>query len=95
MRSSSLEFAERQGKSWGDRKASANVGLRDVSGVSFDGCRSKSMTPDVGQEASLRIQELRIQHFYKADPAYGRRIANGPGLNIQAITGKKQATAAD
>ena len=44
---------------------------------------------------NLRIQELRIQHSYKAYPAYGRRIANGPGLKIEAITDKKQATAAD
>ena len=42
-----------------------------------------------------RIQELQIQHFYKADPAYGSGVAKGLGLNIEAILGKKQANAAD
>src|SRR2546426_8134157 len=28
-----------------------------------------------------RIQELQIQHFYKADPAYGSGVARGLGLN--------------
>ena len=28
-----------------------------------------------------RIQELQIQHFYKADPAYGAGVAKGLGLN--------------
>jgi catalase len=28
-----------------------------------------------------RIQELQIQHFYKADPAYGIGVAKGLGLN--------------
>src|SRR6202140_4485520 len=34
-----------------------------------------------------RIQELQIQHFYKADPAYGTAVAKGLGLNIDAIVG--------
>jgi catalase len=43
-----------------------------------------------------RIQELQIQHFYKADPAYGTGVAKGLGLNIDAILGaKKKLTAAD
>jgi catalase len=43
-----------------------------------------------------RIQELQIQHFYKADPAYGIGVAKGLGLNIDAILGaKKKLTAAD
>jgi catalase len=43
-----------------------------------------------------RIQELQIQHFYKADPAYGTGVAKGLGLNIEAILGaKKKLTAAD
>ena len=29
-----------------------------------------------------RIQELQIQHFYKADPAYGTGVARGLGLNV-------------
>ena len=28
-----------------------------------------------------RIQELQIEHFYKADPAYGTGVARGLGLN--------------
>ena len=28
-----------------------------------------------------RIQELQVQHFYKADPAYGIGVARGLGLN--------------
>jgi catalase len=27
-----------------------------------------------------RIQELQVQHFYKADPAYGAGVARGLGL---------------
>jgi catalase len=43
-----------------------------------------------------RIQELQIQHFYKADPAYGTGVAKGLGLNVDAILGaKKKLTAAD
>ncbi|MGC0773584.1 MAG: hypothetical protein WB543_11665 [Candidatus Acidiferrum sp.] len=40
-------------------------------------------------------QELQIQHFYKADPAYGSGVAKGLGLNIETIIAKKQASAAD
>jgi catalase len=32
-----------------------------------------------------RIQALQIQHFYKADPAYGTGVAKGLGLDIQEI----------
>ena len=32
------------------------------------------------------IQELQIQHFYKADPAYGTSIAEGLGLNAKQDT---------
>jgi catalase len=43
-----------------------------------------------------RIQELQIQHFYKADPAYGTGVAKGLGLNIDSIVAKTaQASAAD
>ena len=35
--------------------------------------------------APKRIQELQIQHFYKADPAYGSGVAKGLDLNIKAI----------
>jgi catalase len=44
-----------------------------------------------------RIQELQIQHFYKADPAYGTGVAKGLGLNIDQIVaaGKAKEVAAD
>ncbi len=42
-----------------------------------------------------RIQELQIQHFYKADPAYGTGVAKGLGLNIESVIAKKTAAAAD
>jgi len=32
-----------------------------------------------------RIQKLQIQHFYKADPAYGAGVARGLGLDITEI----------
>ena len=41
-----------------------------------------------------RIQELQIQHFYKADPAYGTGVAKGLGLQIEQIVNQKQQTAA-
>ncbi|HZU30097.1 MAG TPA: catalase [Candidatus Angelobacter sp.] len=40
-----------------------------------------------------RIQELQIQHFYKADPDYGRGVAEGLGLKIDNII-EKTLTAA-
>jgi catalase len=49
----------------------------------------------LGNGVPRRIQELQIQHFYKADPAYGTGVANGLDLDINAIVGQKQATAAD
>jgi catalase len=52
----------------------------------------------VGSMKSIpkRIQELQIQHFYKADPAYGGGVAKGLGLNIDAIIGAQtKLTAAD
>jgi catalase len=43
-----------------------------------------------------RIQELQVQHFYKADPAYGSGVAKGLGLDIDAVVGmSKRASAAD
>jgi len=32
-----------------------------------------------------RIQELQIQHLYKADPAYGTGVAKGLGLSVEGI----------
>jgi catalase len=42
-----------------------------------------------------RIQELQIQHFYKADPAYGTGVAKGLGLNIEEIIGCAEKVHAD
>src|SRR6202023_2759186 len=36
-------------------------------------------------QAPKRIQELQVQHFYKADPAYGTGVAKGLGLDIKAV----------
>jgi len=36
-----------------------------------------------------------VQHFYKADPAYGSGVAKGLGLDINAVVAKKHASAAD
>ena len=48
-----------------------------------------------------RIQRLQIQHFFKADPAYGTGVANARGsgrkglaLNIQEIASEVQASMA-
>jgi catalase len=49
----------------------------------------------LGNGVPQRIQELQIQHFYKADLAYGTGVAKGLGLNIESIIPKKQANAAD
>jgi catalase len=43
-----------------------------------------------------RIQELQIQHFHKADPAYGAGVAKGLGLDIEKVLASRdQAAAAD
>ncbi len=47
------------------------------------------------QSVPLRIQELQIQHFYKADPEYGRGVAQGLGLNVDKVVKQKQESAAD
>jgi catalase len=54
-----------------------------------------NIVSSLGNGVPQRIQELQIQHFYKADPAYGGGVAKGLGLNIDAIIAKKQASAAD
>lgn len=41
-----------------------------------------------------RIQELQIQHFYKADPAYGTGVAEGLGLNVEKIVSSLGKSAA-
>jgi catalase len=54
-----------------------------------------NIVSSLGKGVPQRIQELQIQHFYKADPAYGSGVAKGLGLNIDTITARKQASAAD
>jgi catalase len=34
------------------------------------------------------IQVRQMDHFYKADPDYGSRVANGLGISIDEIIGK-------
>ncbi|HEY8848035.1 MAG TPA: catalase [Thermoanaerobaculia bacterium] len=42
-----------------------------------------------------RIQKLQIQHFFKADPAYGTGVAKGLGLNIdEVVASERDAVAA-
>src|SRR5882762_8415366 len=59
------------------------------------------MTPDAQQRlvsniaGSLkntprRIQELQLQHFYKADPHYAAGVARGLGLDLDSMVIKKQ-----
>jgi catalase len=38
------------------------------------------------KETPRHIQELQVQHFYKADPDYGTGVAKGLGLDIKKIT---------
>jgi catalase len=62
------------------------------------------MTPDarkrligniVGSMSSVprQIQERQILHFYKADPNYGRGVAEGLGRNIEEVVKGETATA--
>ena len=46
------------------------------------------------KQVPQRIQDLQMQHFYKADPAYGTGVAKGLGLDVEAVVGKKLATSA-
>jgi catalase len=34
------------------------------------------------KETPPRIQELQVQHFFKADPAYGTGVAKGLGIAV-------------
>jgi catalase len=54
-----------------------------------------NIVASLGNGVPKRIQELQIQHFYKAHPGYGTGVAKGLGLNIESIVAKKQANAAD
>jgi len=55
-----------------------------------------NIVSSLGNGVPERIRELQIQHFYKADPAYGTGVAKGLGLNIESLVSKaKQANAAD
>src|SRR6202040_2850210 len=55
-----------------------------------------NIVSSLGNGVPQRLQELQIQHFYKADPASGSGVATGLGLSIESIVAKvKQASAAD
>jgi catalase len=48
------------------------------------------------KHAPQRIQELQVQHFFQADPAYGAGVANALGLNIEKThTAQDKFVAAD
>ena len=55
----------------------------------------RNIVASLGNGVPRRIQELQIQHFYKADPAYGSGVAKGLGLDINAIVEEKATVAAD
>jgi catalase len=42
------------------------------------------------KETPQRIQELQVQHFYKADPAYGAGVAKGLGLDVSKFAGTEE-----
>ncbi|MGB8012958.1 MAG: catalase-related domain-containing protein [Terriglobales bacterium] len=41
------------------------------------------------------IQEKQIAHFLKADPAYGRGVAEGLGINVEHLLPQETALASD
>lgn len=41
------------------------------------------------------IQERQIEQFLKADPAYGRGVAEGLGLNVEHLLPRETALASD
>jgi catalase len=43
----------------------------------------------LGNGVPKRIQELQVQHFFKADPAYGEGVAKGLGLDVSVISEKE------
>jgi catalase len=45
--------------------------------------------------ASKAIQERQIEHFLKADLAYGRGVAAGLGLNVEHPMPRETALASD
>jgi catalase len=78
----------------------------DADYYSQPGALFRLMTPDAKERlignvvasikgAPQRIQGLQIQHFYKADPAYGTGVAKGLGLDITKIVaaGEKMVAA--
>ena len=42
-----------------------------------------------------RIQEKQIGHFLKADPAYGRGVAEGLGINVEHLVPQEPVLASD
>jgi catalase len=42
------------------------------------------------KETPQRIQELQVQHFYKADPGYGSGVAKGLGLDVSKLAGTEE-----
>jgi catalase len=42
-----------------------------------------------------RIQELQVQHFFQADPAYGAGVANALGLSMEKTSSEDKFVAAD
>jgi catalase len=42
-----------------------------------------------------RIQEKQVGHFLKADPAYGRGVAEGLGINVEHLVPQEPVLASD
>ena len=42
-----------------------------------------------------RMQEKQIGHFLKADPAYGRGVAEGLGINVDHLVPQEPVLASD
>ena len=45
-------------------------------------------------QVETRIQDLQINHFYKADPKYGEGVAKAIGRKIEEIVKKEELVTA-
>jgi catalase len=46
-------------------------------------------------ENLFRLKEKQIGHFLKADPAYGRGVAEGLGINVEHLVPQEPVLASD
>jgi catalase len=59
--------------------------------------KKRSISNIVGSlgNAPKHIQEKQIGHFLKADPAYGRGVAEGLGINVEHLVPQEPVLASD